>query len=121
MWEILGVRAFKDLLPDGGQLVGFAKNKIADPNDPAYVKKYIHESCIGEVGHIFGTLLAAATPALFLPFGGKYWLTFGISGVILSCILGFMPIMALRYNRYKLVILQTRLERVGARKKEEQL
>lgn len=102
--ERLGVRKFKDHLPDLGKLfVGFSKTKIADPKDPEYIKKYIHETCVGEIGHIVGALagflIMACVPV------NHYWLTIALPCAVVNMVLAIMPIIAMRYNRYKLTVL----------------
>jgi hypothetical protein len=108
LWQRLGVRKFKDLLPDGGNMVGFPKATIANPNDAEYIRRYIHESCVGEIGHINGVALGFFA-CVILPI--KYWWCFGLPCAVGNAILGLLPIIVLRYNRYKLVILQKRLAR----------
>ena len=108
LWQSLGIRKIKDKLPDGGKMVGFPKSRLADTADPEYIRRYIHESCVGEIGHWVGVTLAFVA-LVVLPL--KYWWCFGLPCAIANAILGLLPIIVLRYNRYKLVILQKRLSR----------
>lgn len=103
-WQYFGVRKFKDYLPDlGGKLVGFEKRRVANPKDTDYIKTYIHETCVGEIGHIVGGILGFAV-MLFMPAHG-YWLYFGLPCAIVNLLLAIMPVIAMRYNRHKLVAL----------------
>ena len=40
-YEKLGIKKWKDLIIELGATNNFRKNKIKDPNDPEYVKKFI--------------------------------------------------------------------------------
>ena len=103
-WEFFGVRKFKDLLPDlGGKFVGFEKARLANPKDTEYIKKYIHETCVGEIGHILGGILGFAV-LLLLPMH-YYWLIIALPCAVVNLFLAILPIITMRYNRYKLLSL----------------
>jgi len=108
-WECLGVRKFKDLLPDLGGIVGFSKAKLVAPKDPEYVEKYLYETCIGEIGHILGALLGYLL-LLCMPMK-NYWLYIALPGAVVNTFLAILLIIALRYNRHKLAILHKFLTR----------
>lgn len=110
----MGVKRFKDYLPDLGFLVKFPKSKIADPNDPEYIYLYILETCSGERGHLWAALLGYLIIFLF-PL--KYFYCFGIPVATVNAILAILPVIALRYNRYGLAAVYKRLE-VRKRNKE---
>ncbi len=104
--ERLGVRRFKAFLPDLGFLAKFPKGEIEQPKDKEYVHRYIMESCSGELGHLIGA--AAGFLTIFI-FPLKYVLCFGVPVGIVNFVLSLLPVLALRYNRYKLTIVYKRL------------
>jgi hypothetical protein len=108
-WERLGVRLYKDRLPDlGAKFVGFEKARLANPKDLDYIKKYIHETCVGEIGHIVGGILGFAVMA-FMPFS-YYWLSIALPCAIVNLFLATLPFIVMRYNRHKLVALHKIIE-----------
>lgn len=106
--ERIGVRSFKDYLPDLGMLVKFPKGKIVDPRSPEYLMRYIMESCSGEIGHLIG---AFAGFILLFAFPLQYILCFGLPVAIVNFVLSLLPVFSLRYNRYRLTLLYIRLQR----------
>ena len=103
-WECLGVRIYKDHLPDlGGKFVGFEKGRLANPKDLDYITKYIHETCIGELGHILGAIMGFAV-MLFMPMN-YFWLTFALPCAVVNMFLAILPTIVMRYNRHKLTAL----------------
>ena len=116
--EKIGVRKFKDFLPDLGFLAKFPKGEVAQPKNKDYVYLYIMESCSGEIGHLLGTVLGFLIIFLF-PL--KYVLCFGVPVGIVNFVLSLLPVFSLRYNRYKLTIVYRKLEKdesVGLDKEE---
>lgn len=107
-YEKIGIKKFKDLLPDLGAIVKFKKGEIQEPKNKDYVFLYMKESCSGEIGHLisifFGFLIIFCFPL-------KYTLYFGLPVSIVNAILNLLPVIALRYNRYKLSILYKRLSK----------
>jgi len=101
----LGVRRFKELLPDLGVLVKFPKGKIVDPKSPEYVHRYLLESCVGEIGHILGAVCGFA---VILLFPTSIW-HIGMPIAVINAILSLLPVLALRYNRHTLFLLYKRL------------
>lgn len=112
-YEKIGVKSFKDYLPDLGKIVGFAKGKIADPKSKEYILEYMYESTRGELGHIVSVPLGFL---IIFIFPLKYWLCFGVPVAIVNMALNMLPVISLRYNRYKLNILYNRLCQIENRK-----
>lgn len=106
-YEALKIRKWKDKIPEIGHFTGFRKNKIAEPNNPEYIERFLLECCYGEIGHfwssVFGFLL------LLFFFISKTWIAISIPVAIIAGILNFLPLMTLRYNSYKLSILRASL------------
>lgn len=105
--EKLKIRKWKDLIPEIGHFTGFRKNKIAEPNNPKYIERFLLECCYGEIGHfwsvIFGFLL------LLFFFISDMWVAISIPVAVIAGVLNMLPFMTLRYNSYKLRILRTSL------------
>ena len=111
----LGVKKFKNLLPDLGKLVKFPKGKIIDPKSKEYLYIYLLESCSGELNHLIAVF--AGFLVVFI-FPLKYFLCFGIPVAIVNAVLSLMPLLALRYNRYNLQSMYKMLEARENRVKE---
>lgn len=96
-YEHLGVRLYKDKIPDVGK--GFKKGKLAEPNSPEYLRRYMIECCYGEVIHLLNILLGFL--AIFVvPF--QYFLTIALPVALVNAVLSLLPIFVLRYNRKKI-------------------
>ena len=98
-YEKLGVKKWKDLVPELGFFTGFRKNKIANPKSIEYVDRYILEINYGIYVH-FVSIFASFLIVFIYPL--KYCLMFGIPVAIVSVILHLMPLFTLRYNLPKL-------------------
>ncbi len=98
-YEKLGVKKWKDLVPELGFFTGFRKNKIANPKSVEYVDRYILEINYGIYVH-FVSIFASFLIVFIYPL--KYCLMFGIPVAIVSVILHLMPLFTLRYNLPKL-------------------
>ena len=120
-YEKLGVKRWKEKVPELGALTGFRKNKIANPGSVEYLGRYIEEANFGIIVHlsnaIFGFLII-----FFYPL--KYFLCFGVPVAFVNAILSIMPLIILRYNLPKLHSLYkyTKLKQLKeskAREKDE--
>ena len=91
----LGVRAWKDHIPDLGGIGGFSKKRLQSPDDPAYIEKYVIECHKGVLTHRLcyplGLLVMLTLPNLCA-------LTIGLPVAVINLILNALPTMALRYN-----------------------
>ena len=97
-YKKIGIKTWKDKIPDLGRLGGFKKDKIEKPNDIEYLNKYYYEINNGIMVHFVS--LFAVFIALFIP---PYWyLAIKIPVILVSCFLNLLPIFVLRYNKYKL-------------------
>lgn len=116
-YEKLGIRSWKDKIWELGGLGGFSKSKIQDPNDPEYSRRFLIESYKGEIDHIIG-MFAGFTVIFIFPL--KFAWIVGVPVAIVNLVLNYMPIMILRYNTPKLLILHKRAVRnLELKKKEE--
>ena len=102
-YEKLHIRAWKDKIPEIGHFTGFRKNKIAQPQSIEYLERFLLEACYGELGHLWIMPIGFAILGLF--FIGETWMALSIPVAIVNAILNLLPVLVLRYNRYKLEIL----------------
>lgn len=99
----LGIRRWKDMIPEtGGLLVGFSKKHIAKPQDPAYLLKFLSETCYAECMHCVSVFAGfAVIPLSFsalLPFP-QHLFYFALPVAIINAILQILPILVQRYVR----------------------
>lgn len=98
-YEKIGVKKWKDLVPELGFFAGFRKNKIENPKSIEYVDRFILEINYGIYVHLV-SVFTSFLVVLIYPL--KYCLMFGIPVAIVSVILHLMPLFSLRYNLPKL-------------------
>ena len=104
----LGVRRWKDHIPDLGGIGGFSKRRLAEPDNPAYVEKYVIECHKGVLTHRLcyplGLLVMLTLPNLCA-------LTIALPVGIINLILNALPTVALRYNTPMLLGMLKRMRR----------
>ena len=107
-YKLIGVKKWKEHVPELGMFTGFRKNKIANPKDPAYLSRYIIEACYGIIIHFW------SVPASFLIMlfdfkmytgNSNLWLCIAMPVAIVNAILIVLPAFILKYNLPKLVRL----------------
>ena len=107
----LGVRVWKEKIPDLGGIAGFSKRKLKEPDNPVYVEKYIIECHKGVLIHRIcyplGLLVILTLPNLCA-------LTIGLPVAIINTLLHILPAMALRYNTPMLLKMLRRMRRKAA-------
>ena len=97
-YEKLGIKKWKDRIPELGFLTAFRKNKIFDPKNNEYVLRYIMEANYGVVVHITGIVFGFLI-ILVLP---KFWYCVGLPVAVVNVFYNFLSLMILRYNLPKL-------------------
>ncbi len=106
-YQSLGIKKWKDKVPELGGFTGFHKNKLQSTTDGKYLGRFITEAQYGVVIHeansIFGFLTAfipvCSAPSVWIPV---YAVNF---------VLNALPAMILRYNLPVLRRLYKRAER----------
>lgn len=90
-YKRIGIKTWKDGIPELGQFTGFHKNKVVDRQDSVYLGRFILESNYGVFIHIqnalFGLLLLAFLPPSY---------AWPIAAV--NLVLSALPVFVLRYN-----------------------
>ena len=104
----LGVRAWKDHIPDLGGIGGFSKKRLQSPDAPAYIEKYIIECHKGVLTHRLCYLLGLP---VMLTLPNLCALTIGLPVAVINLILNALPTMALRYNTPMLLGMLKRMRR----------
>lgn len=96
----IGVKKWKNSVPDFGQTVNFKKNKLLNPANKEYLEKFLLETCYGEVLH----KLCIYTSWLSLLFiSKKFLINIALPIVLCYTLYNIPPILIQRYNRPRLV------------------
>lgn len=107
-YEKMGIKKYKDRVPELGKFSGLSKRRIESPKSPEYVFRYMRECCYGEVIHFASVLIGFA--AMFC-CPAALWLSVGLPVVIVNALLCYLPFTVLRYNRKKLYAIYLMLKR----------
>ena len=111
-YELLGIKYWKDHVLELGMFTSFSKKKVADPNDPAYIERFIMECNYGVQVHLWNFLLGFV---LLLFFPDDIAMRFILPAAITNSFLSILPLMILRYNVPRLERLLVILEKKAAR------
>ena len=121
-YEKIGVRKWKDKVPELGGFTSFHKNKLSDPWNNEYVERYMLEACYGVIIHLFspffGFLIVLLDYKMYTGWSWM-WLTIMIPVAIVNAILIVLPAFILKYNLPKLKMLWD-INMKNKKKKEEQ-
>lgn len=116
IYEILGIKNWKDSILELGMFTSFSKKSIANPDSKEYMERFILESNYGAIIHlanvIFGFLVIFCFPL-------KYVFCFGLPISIVNAILSFLPYMILRYNIPRLQRMRVILEKKELRQQNK--
>ncbi len=115
IYEFLGIKFWKDHVLELGMFTSFSKKKVANPNDPAYIERFIMECNYGVQVHLWNFILGFV-PMLFFP--KEIAIRFILPAAIANSILSILPLMILRYNVPRLERLLAVLEKKAARKNQ---
>lgn len=101
-YRFLNIKAWKEKVPELGGFTSFHKNKVASPNDPTYLERFLLEIDYGWMIHImsvpFGFLIMLLDYKMFLGNGLTICLSICLPIAIINGILNLMPAFILRYN-----------------------
>ena len=116
-YEQIGVRKWKDRIPEAGQLfANFSKTEVTDMTNNEYVYKFMSETIYAELMHWLSMIFSF----LIIFIDLRLALTVGLPLVIGNMILNLMPVLVQRYNRPKLMVLYERNKRSELKKKEKE-
>lgn len=109
LYKKLKVRRWKDKVWELGGLGGFSKKRLASPDDPAYIEKFIIECNKGVLTH---RLSYPAGFLAMLTLSGTPRLSIALPVALVNLYLNILPTLALRYNTPKLKAMLARMRRV---------
>ena len=104
----IGVKKWKEKVPELGMFTHFRKNKIEDPKNPEYLRRFILEACYGVIIHYVSLPLSFIIMLFdFKMYTGQsnLFLTIALPVAIVNAILIVLPAFILRYNLPKLIRL----------------
>ncbi len=101
-YEKIGIKKWKEKVIELGVFTSFRKNKIAEPNNADYIKRYIIEANFGIICHMAGIIFGVG--AVFC-CPKTLWLSVGVPVVVVNVVLSALPTFILRYNLTKLHVL----------------
>lgn len=99
-YKKLGVKKWKEKVPDLGQFANFKKNKIENPFSVKYIHRFLVENCYGDIIHIVSAFMGFFI-LLFTPL--KLSFTIALPIALINFVINYMPMMIQRYNRPKLL------------------
>ena len=97
-YEKIGIKKWKDRIPELGGLTSVRKNKILDPKNNEYVLQYIMEANYGVVVHLTGMIFGFLIVFINL----KFWYIIGLPIGIINLVYNWLSFAILRYNLPKL-------------------
>lgn len=105
-YKKLGVKKWKEKVPDLGQFANFKKNKIENPFSLKYIHKFLVENCYGDMIHIVSAFMGFLI--IFFP-PVDLAISIALPVAIINFIINYMPVMIQRYNRPKLLNIYNKL------------
>ena len=108
IYRRLGVRRWRERIPELGIFTGFHKDHIYEPTNNEYLRRFVLEANYGAMIHLVcvpvGFLIIFLTPP-------DLALNFAIPVAVVNAVLNLMPTFTLRYNVPKLISLMKLNER----------
>ncbi len=90
----IGVKHWKDIVPDLGCFTKFPKKNLASPTDAAYTERYLLEAAYGIVIHAVNVI----DGLLILPIFPEVALRIALPVAIVNAVLSVLPVFVLRSN-----------------------
>ena len=103
-YGFLGVKSWKDKVPELGLFTGFRKSHLTAPKDASYLGRFLLESNYGVVIHWVNALVGF----LILAIPGLGGISYTLPVALVNFVLSLMPAMILRYNTPGLLRLYKR-------------
>ncbi len=121
-YECIGIKKWKDLIPELGGFTDFHKNHVSEPNNPEYIERFLLEINYGYIIHIlgvpFGFLIMLLDYKMYMGNGMTIGLSIALPVAVVNAILCLLPAFVLRYNYPRLKVMHKFAVR-KAKKKEE--
>jgi len=115
IYKKINLKWWTGKVPELGGLTGFHKDKLEDPKDPRYLRRFLLEANYGMAIHFVNAFCGVLLP--FLPFVGKFEISVPIG--IVNFILSILPMCLLRNNTPVLLMLYRRAEAKEQREENE--
>lgn len=113
IYRRLGVRKYREKIPELGCFTSFHKDRIYEPTNNEYLRRFILEANYGAVIHF----VCVPVGLLILPtVSNAEMLISGLPVVIVNAVLNLLPAFVLRYNVPKLINLMKINDRRRARR-----
>lgn len=109
----LGVRRWKNSLPQAGWMQGFSRKQLPKMINIDYTKRFIWEICCAMLGHFimaFAGLLAPCLTLLPWAYNKEIWFVVLCCLAIFNFFIHLLYVMIQRYNLPRFVQLQERLQ-----------
>ncbi len=97
-YEKIGIKKWKDKVPELGDLTGFRKNKISDPTNNEFIARYILEANYGLTLHFLGMIFGFLIMLIYPQFA----LNIAFPVAVVNFGFNFLSFAILRYNLPKL-------------------
>jgi hypothetical protein len=114
-YNFLGIKKWKEKVPELGGFTSFHKNHVSDPNDTQYLERFLLEIDYGWMIHILsvplGFLIVLLDYKMYMGNGMTIGLSIGLPIAFINGILNLMPAFILRYNFPRLKLLLRRANR----------
>lgn len=108
IYEMLGIKLWKDHVVELGTFTNFSKKTVADPESREYIERFILECNFGAVIHIVSVFVGYVL-VFFYPLRDA--MRFAFPAATVNAVLNLMPYMILRYNVARLQRVRTVLEK----------
>lgn len=121
-YEAIGIKKWKDKVPELGGFTNFHKNKISDPKNPAFLERYILEACYGIEIHLLSVFTSFLILLLdFKAYSGEsnLFLTIALPVALVSAIYNCLSLFILKYNLPKLTKIYEFLKAKEEKKQRE--
>ena len=110
LFEFLGIKKWKDYVPDLGSFTNFSKGKIEQPKSNTYLKRFMLEASYGIIIHYVSVPISYLLLLINYP-NTTLFLTVGLPVAFVNSILILLPALTLKYNLSKIKVLYKRNER----------
>lgn len=94
LYRKLGIKRWKDKVPELGGFTSFHKDHLESATDKSYLAKFLLEANYGIVCHAVNVITGFLI--IFIPFCGPFSITLPVAAV--NAFLSALPILILRYN-----------------------
>jgi hypothetical protein len=113
LYRRMGVRRWKNNLPQAGWMQGFSRKHLPNKIDIDYTKRFIWETCCAMFGHFIMALTGMLAPLLvILPWADnkKMWFVGLWCLAVFHFLIHILYVIVQRYNLPRFILLQERIK-----------